>query len=298
MKKVIAARSRKRKQDRSCEKEEQVPDDDEPVSVKASGKKGSSAQDKSFSFFLSDPDVLDCPICFNPLTTPVYQCENGHVACSACCSRILEKKCASCFLSIGSIRSRALEKVLESIKVPCANAEYGCTETLRYSDKSGHESQCNFVPCSCPHSDCNFVSSFSDLPAHYRTEHGSSASAGVRFSYDKPFKVTLDSDDDVTILQEVNGEKLFIVHNFVAGLGNAVSVFCIQPELLPNYRCQISAKSNGCSLEMNSFTKNIQNSAMARLATILSSRFLVIPTDYFGAGQPRNFEICIFRSYE
>ncbi|KAL4380832.1 hypothetical protein HN51_004171 [Arachis hypogaea] len=121
-----------------------------PVTVKAAGKKASSVEDRSSSIFLLDPDVLNCPICFDRLTIPVYQCKNGHVACSVCCGRILNK-CGLCSsILTGTQRCRALEKVLESVKVPCPNAKYGCKDTLLcYSDKSGHESKCEFVPCSC-----------------------------------------------------------------------------------------------------------------------------------------------------
>ncbi|XP_057755476.1 E3 ubiquitin-protein ligase SINA-like 10 [Arachis stenosperma] len=263
------------------------------VTVKAAGKKASSVEDRSSSIFLLDPDVLNCPICFDRLTIPVYQCTNGHVACSVCCGRFL-RKCGSCSsILTGTQRCRALEKVLESVKVPCPNAKYGCKDTLlRYSDKSGHESKCEFVPCSCPHTDCDFVSSFLDLPAHFTTEHDFSAGAGVRFLYGKSFNLTLKSEDETIILQEDTGSKLFMLHNLVIDHGNAVNVCCIQPDSMPKYRCQISAKWNGCSLDMQSFTKNIQKSTMA---TILSSRFMLIPSYYFGASEPCNLEICICR---
>ncbi|MED6205209.1 hypothetical protein PIB30_015769 [Stylosanthes scabra] len=243
----------------------------------------SSTQGRSFTFQLSEPDVLDCPICFDPLTIPVYQCENGHVACSTCCIR-LEEKCPTCCLPIGSIRVRVLEKLLESMKVPCSHAKYGCSATFSYTDKRVHESNCLFVPCYCPHTDCDFVSSFFDLPLHFISEHGSSAA--VRFSHDKPFAVTLSEDDDEAIvLQEETDDTLFVLHNFVFSLGKAVNVCCIQPDSLPKYRFEIMAKSQGSSLEWKSFTMNIQSS---NVDTTLSSRFLVIPSDYFG-----DLEICI-----
>ncbi|MED6193608.1 hypothetical protein PIB30_021260 [Stylosanthes scabra] len=269
---TTTTRSRKRKHVELPQQQEQ-----------AAAAAPSPTQGRSFTFLLSEPDVLDCPICFDPLTIPVYQCENGHVACSTCCIS-LEEKCPSCCLPIGSIRVRVLEKVLESIKVQCSHAKYGCKVTLSYSDKCVHEFNCLFMPCHCPHADCDFVSSFYDLPLHFISEHGSSAA--VRFSYDKPFAVTLQSEDDQAIvLQEETDDTLFVLHNFVFSLGNAVNVCCIQPDSLPKYRFEILGKSKGSSLEWKSFTMNIQSSSVD---TTLSSRFLVIPSDYFA-----DLETCI-----
>ncbi|MED6205208.1 hypothetical protein PIB30_015768 [Stylosanthes scabra] len=268
-------RSRKRKH---VEEQEQVA---APAAVVASSTQGSS----SFTVLISDPDVLDCPICFDSFTIPIYQCENGHAACSTCCINL--EKCPTCSLQMGSIRVRALEKVLESMKVPCSHAKYGCNATFSYTAKSAHESNCIFVPCHCPHTDCDFVSSFYDLPLHFISEHDSSAA--VRFSYDEPFTVTLhqSEDDGVIVLQEETDDTLFILHSFMFSLGKAVNVCCIQPDSLPKYRFEILAKSSkGSSLEWKSLTVNIQRSTVD---TTLSSEFLLIPSGYFGD----DLEICI-----
>ncbi|BBN68995.1 hypothetical protein Prudu_682S000700 [Prunus dulcis] len=38
---------------------------------------------------LTDPELFDCPICYEPLTIPVYQCDqNSHIACSSCRTKI------------------------------------------------------------------------------------------------------------------------------------------------------------------------------------------------------------------
>ncbi|GAB2288885.1 hypothetical protein Dimus_023192 [Dionaea muscipula] len=77
------------------------------------------------SLILSDRDVLHCPICLDPLTSPVFQCVDGHIACSSCCGK-LENKCPSCRKEIGRIRCRAIEKVIDSVKINCCYADYGC----------------------------------------------------------------------------------------------------------------------------------------------------------------------------
>ncbi|EFH44914.1 hypothetical protein ARALYDRAFT_916206 [Arabidopsis lyrata subsp. lyrata] len=62
---------------------------------------------------LLDLDVLDCPICYEPLTIPLFQCDNGHVACRFCWPK-LGKKCPACVLPIGNKRCIAMESVLKS----------------------------------------------------------------------------------------------------------------------------------------------------------------------------------------
>ncbi|KAH7845541.1 hypothetical protein Vadar_003322 [Vaccinium darrowii] len=72
-------------------------------------EEGEEGPSGSGSLLLTDPDVLDCPICLEHLISPVFQCNNGHVACSSCCIK-LGNKCPSCSMPIGYNRCRAIEK--------------------------------------------------------------------------------------------------------------------------------------------------------------------------------------------
>ncbi|KAJ0087803.1 hypothetical protein Patl1_32981 [Pistacia atlantica] len=98
------------------------------------------------------------------------QCENGHIACSSCCTKI-RNKCPSCCLPIGYNCCRAIEKVLESIKIKCQNTKYGCKETTSFTKKLDHAKTCHHAPCSYPMSDYNFVGSCTQLYKHFRDEH-------------------------------------------------------------------------------------------------------------------------------
>ncbi|BBG99598.1 Protein with RING/U-box and TRAF-like domains [Prunus dulcis] len=69
----------------------------------------SPVTDGSLVFTLADPEVLDCLICYEPLTIPVFQCENGHIACSSCCTKS-KNKCPSCSWPIGYNRCRPLRR--------------------------------------------------------------------------------------------------------------------------------------------------------------------------------------------
>ena len=151
------------------------------------------------------------------------QCENGHIACSSCCTKI-SNKCPSCSWPIGYNRCRAIEKVLESIKMACQNVQYGCKETVTFSKKKDHEKSCTYSPCSCPLRTCDFVSSSKQLYQHFSRQHMDSS---VRFDYNSNFTVTLKDSDDFLVLQERNDNVLFILDSDIETCGILVWVSCI-----------------------------------------------------------------------
>lgn len=205
------------------------------------------------------------------------QCENGHIACSNCCAR-LGNKCAMCSMPIGYNRCRAIEKVLESIKMSCLNAKYGCKEKFSYSKKNDHEKECIYIPCLCPHSDCDFVASSKELSLHFSHRHIGSA---IPFVYDKFLPIILNIDNKAIVLQEKNDGNLFIVHNNLELLGNIVHLSCIGPKLKRGFHYEILARSQGSSLILTSLTKIIQGF----FPDPPSTGRLLIPSDFFGSGQ-------------
>ncbi|CAH2079675.1 unnamed protein product [Thlaspi arvense] len=127
---------------------------------------GDGAKRENQSLMLLDPDVLDCPICFEAFKIPIFQCDNGHLACSSCCPK-LSGKCPACSFPIGNNRCRAMESVLESVLVPCPNAKFGCNKNVSYGKVSTHEQEFAFSQCSCPAQDCNFTGLYNHLYDHY-----------------------------------------------------------------------------------------------------------------------------------
>ncbi|KAJ4706967.1 E3 ubiquitin-protein ligase [Melia azedarach] len=89
-------------------------------------------------------------------------CDNGHIICNSCSIEITNN-CPSCQLPIGHGRSKAIEKVLESIQVTCENAKYGCKETVSFNKKHDHEEACLYALRSCSISGCGFVGSSRQL---------------------------------------------------------------------------------------------------------------------------------------
>ncbi|KAM5577094.1 E3 ubiquitin-protein ligase SINA-like 7 [Rosa sericea] len=208
---------------------------------------------------LTDPGLLDCPICFEPLTVPVFQCDqNGHIACSLCCTKI-NNKCPTCSGPIRSNRCRAIEKVLESSTTPCQNIKYGCNTPVTYNKKNEHEKACVFSPCSCPYVGCNFVSSTKELYQHFSNDHLDSATG---FLYDNveldfSFPVTLNKNDSFLVVREKHSGTLFILHNStIEVLGNVVTVSCIKPSFMEDFNYYLFVTNKESILTFRSVTKS------------------------------------------
>ncbi|KAH7533877.1 hypothetical protein FEM48_Zijuj04G0178300 [Ziziphus jujuba var. spinosa] len=294
----------------------------------------------SISVKLTDPDVLDCSICYEPLAIPVFQtdcssscgfrlsllsfialmlgmsyamaahglpdkfvvwqpmdhcsrfmhaeyCENGHVACSSCCGKI-EHKCPSCSWPIGYNRCRAIEKVLEAVRISCSNTKYGCKELVRYSDKKSHESTCIHSPCSCPHPGCNVVSSAGNLYQHFRCKH---LDCAVRFQYNRTFNVALDANERFQILQEQDEGVIFLLNNSSELLGNLLTVSCIWHRSFSGFFYDIVAKSQGNSLRLQSFTECTKRRSNSILVT---TGFLLVPQNFRNSSNELKLELCIW----
>ncbi|CAH2046210.1 unnamed protein product [Thlaspi arvense] len=164
---------------------------------------------------LLDLDLLECPICCHALTIPIFQCDdNGHIACSSCCSKI-SNKCPVCKSPIGKYRCRVSERVLEAITVPCPNAQHGCAEKFSYGAELVHEKECAYALCYCPAPNCNYRGVYKDLYSHYYANHSHTRncfSSGI-----------------LVIDQGCDDGALVVVQSFKEPHGVYVTVNCIAP---------------------------------------------------------------------
>ncbi|KAL6520144.1 hypothetical protein OROHE_017287 [Orobanche hederae] len=145
---------------------------------------------------LTDLDVLDCPICSEPLCSPVYQV--------------------------------VLEKVLESVTVPCLNKLYGCTETLNYNQKvDDHLKTCKHAPCSCPYITCKYIGMSKSVYAHFARLH---SRCSKQFVLGTVISISLDNYQNHVFLQERIHNTCFILNRTInKSLGSLVNVVCIAP---------------------------------------------------------------------
>ncbi|KAJ4874677.1 E3 ubiquitin-protein ligase SINA-like 2 [Raphanus sativus] len=174
---------------------------------------------------LLELDLLDCPVCCHALTTPIFQCDNGHIACSSCCTK-LRNRCPSCTLPIGVYRNRMMERVVEAIIVPCPNAKHGCTDKFSYGKELVHEKECSFALCYCPAPHCNYSGLYIDLYRHYYANH-SCPWEYFRCGYDG--QAWMHISDEILVLQEGREGPLVAIQCFEEEQGVYVTVNCITP---------------------------------------------------------------------
>ncbi|KAJ6881432.1 hypothetical protein NC651_028112 [Populus alba x Populus x berolinensis] len=144
-------------------------------------------------------ELLECPVCTNSMYPPIHQgcnamrsslsipeaeCHNGHTLCSTCKTRV-QNRCPTCRQELGDIRCLALEKVAESLELPCKYYNLGCPEIFPYYSKLKHEAICNFRPYNCPYagSECSVVGDIPFLVAHLRDDHKVDMHIGCTFNH-------------------------------------------------------------------------------------------------------------------
>lgn len=117
-------------------------------------------------------ELLECPVCFDCMIPPIYQCREGHALCSDCLVKV--KACPTCRTSPIDVRCRVLDRLAESIgEVACRYASLGCTETMRYRLKKDHEQRCQYKFFQCLHADqgCSYEGTAADLVNHLVCSH-------------------------------------------------------------------------------------------------------------------------------
>ncbi|GJN36017.1 hypothetical protein PR202_gb24840 [Eleusine coracana subsp. coracana] len=103
------------------------------------------------------------------------QCEVGHVVCLPCRKKLKNPaKCHVCGGRTGGFRRcHAMERVVESIHIPCPNSASGCTAKPAYHEQQSHQKSCTMLSrFHCPGEACSFVGSMDALLAHIAGVHG------------------------------------------------------------------------------------------------------------------------------
>ncbi|PHU29360.1 E3 ubiquitin-protein ligase SINAT2 [Capsicum chinense] len=140
-------------------------------------------------------EMLKCAACMNLMYPPIYQCPNGHALCEYCKSKVLV--CPICCHEPGNIRCLALEKIAESLELPCRYQFYGCQDIFPYHTRLQHEQNCRFRPYNCPYaeSECAVTGDIHKLVAHLKDHHKVDMHDGCVFKhrYDIPNPQEVDN---------------------------------------------------------------------------------------------------------
>lgn len=114
----------------------------------------------------------------------LLQCPNGHTLCSNCKTRV-HNRCPTCHFDLGNIRCLALEKVAESLELPCKYQSLGCHDIFAYYTKLKHEQNCRFRPYNCPYagSECSVMGNIPTLVSHLKDDHKVDMHDGCTFNH-------------------------------------------------------------------------------------------------------------------
>ncbi|XP_077490974.1 E3 ubiquitin-protein ligase SIAH1A-like [Amblyomma americanum] len=116
--------------------------------------------------------LFECTVCRDYALPPIYQCENGHIACEPCLLRLT--RCAICDEPVArKIRNRAMEKLAWHVSFPCKYELFGCPEKLSPVEKLEHDQVCDFglCPCILGLDSCAWQGSLHEVVAHIDKKH-------------------------------------------------------------------------------------------------------------------------------
>ncbi|WVZ96345.1 LOW QUALITY PROTEIN: hypothetical protein U9M48_042000, partial [Paspalum notatum var. saurae] len=182
----------------------------------------------------ANADVLQCGVCFLPLKRPIFQCAVGHAVCSPCRDKLKDsRKCHACGVAMprGYHRCRVMERLVDSLVVPCPHAAHGCPVTPAYHGVEEHL-RARTVPCRCPGEACRFTGPVAALVDHITRGHGWPCTATEALDRSRWFYLDLvDGFNFVVVADDAQaaGRHLILLNVARPSFGRVVSVVCIHP---------------------------------------------------------------------
>jgi len=142
----------------------------QPNAIKRESRRGTAMDSSSPSDLAS---LFECPVCFDYVLPPIYQCQAGHLVCSSCRPKL--NCCPTCRGPLGNIRNLAMEKVASTVVFPCKYSANGCGALLLHTEKTDHEEACECRPyfCPCPGTNCKWQGSLDQVMPHLLINHKS-----------------------------------------------------------------------------------------------------------------------------
>ncbi|KAJ7970533.1 E3 ubiquitin-protein ligase SIN-like [Quillaja saponaria] len=195
------------------------------------------------------------------------------------------------FLETDSMVCGDIEVVVESVRTPCRNREYGCNETVDYLNEDNHETTCIFAPCACPLEDCNYIGSSEQLSLHFSSKHWDS---GRRFKYNCPLAVSLTMNEQFLVLQAEEDGVLFLLNKGTQSIGITMMITCIGPNSSKKFFYDIVSGKGSSSVRLKSMTECFPGP----VEDFPPVDFLLIPFHFLGSSGQLNLDICVRNSTE
>lgn len=102
--------------------------------------KNENYNDKLFENIDGLGKTLECPICKEYLSGPMYNCNTGHTFCKKCKEQLTI--CPFCQAVVGKSRNFVLEDILEILQIFCPNETKGCRFLGKVKEVKLHELLC------------------------------------------------------------------------------------------------------------------------------------------------------------
>ena len=121
---------------------------------------------------------FECCVCYDIISPPILQCPNAHVFCQTCLNKFEPPyTCPTCRepLPPKPIRNLPMEKIAASLGLPfpCKYKICGCRSSSTLTEKTLHESLCEFRPFNCPSiwGRCHWLGDRDQVFEHLVREH-------------------------------------------------------------------------------------------------------------------------------
>ena len=131
-------------------------------------------------------ELIQCPICFDPMLSEIFTCSNGHSICNQCKDRLNSETCPSCKENYNCCnkkinRNLTLEYLIFNTMLPCKYKHNGCPVSTIGHQRKQHLKTCKYRSIQCPFS-CSILPLFqeclystnniNDLLKHCQSQHG------------------------------------------------------------------------------------------------------------------------------
>ncbi|XP_063233712.1 probable E3 ubiquitin-protein ligase sinah [Bacillus rossius redtenbacheri] len=114
--------------------------------------------------------VLECPVCTEYMSPPIFQCKTGHKLCSRCRPQL--SVCPTCKETCLDLRNYVAEELAEKLMYPCVNEDAGCRAKLQLRAMARHNAECPCRLYDCLGADCDWRGRAPEMLQHLKGSHG------------------------------------------------------------------------------------------------------------------------------
>lgn len=156
---------------------------------------------------------LQCPLCREHMTQPIFFCDNGHNVCFDC--KDAAGKCLTCGRPFSGIRNISLEQLCVWSSISCPFAEQGCEVMCPHELIADHIATCAYKKATCPCKKalslvCSWEGLLKDMVSHCKESHQS-------HFYEGPYFKSSSTKDAVKIILNDDGEVFIYNKRFKDG---------------------------------------------------------------------------------